>query len=80
MTYSCALTILIYIVDNNTIAVTSDNLTVLLKTIEIESELAVDWFKQNEITVNSKFQAVILNKTELSYKIKITSKLNVASL
>ena len=54
--------------DDNTVTATCNTLTGLLKTLEQESESAVDWFKQNEII----FQAIILNKKESEAKYKLT--------
>ena len=35
----------------------------LIKTIEYESEVVIDWFKKNNMVLNpDKFQAVILDK------------------
>ena len=49
--------------DDNTITLTCNTLTRLLKTLVQEPELAVSWFKQNEMIVNAdKFQAILLNK------------------
>ena len=59
--------------DDNTITVTCNTLTGLLKTLEQESESAVGWFKQNEMIVNAdKCQAIILNKKESEAKYKLT--------
>ena len=43
--------------DDNTIAVTSNNLPSLCHTLEKESEFVLDWFKNN----SSKFQPIILS-------------------
>ena len=49
--------------DDNTIAVTCKNLNDLLRTLEKESESAVDWFRNNNMIANpDKFQAIIMNK------------------
>ena len=49
---------------------TCNNLTELLRTLEQESESAVNWFRQNEMIGNAdKFPAIILNKKE--YKLNI---------
>ena len=59
-------------VDRNTITVTCNSLTELLKTLEQNSESAVSYFKQNESIVNvDKFQAIILNKKESEAKYKL---------
>ena len=49
----------------------------LLRTLEKESESAVDWFKHNHIMTNpGKFQFIILNKSkkEIVQKLKICHK------
>ena len=49
--------------DDNTIVVTCKNLNDLLRTLEKESESAVDCFRNNNMIVNpDKFQAIIMNK------------------
>ena len=49
--------------DDNTIAVTCNNLSNLLHTLEKESESAVDCFKINNMIANpDKFQTIIMNK------------------
>ena len=49
--------------NDDTITPTCNTLKGLLKTMEQESELAVSWFKQNKMIVNTdKFQAIILNR------------------
>ena len=58
--------------DDNTITVTCNTLTGLLKTLEEESESTISWFKQNQMIVNAdKFQAIILNKKESEVKYKL---------
>ena len=58
---------------DNSITVTCNTLTGLLKTLEQESESAVGWFKQNEMIVSAdKFQALILKKKESEAKHKLT--------
>ena len=48
-------------VDDNSISTTADNIDHLLLTLKHESELAVKWFKDNQMIVNpDKFQAMIL--------------------
>ena len=58
--------------DDNTIAVTWKNLNDLLRTLEKESESAVDWFSNNNMIPNAdKFQAIIMNKrreNQITYK------------
>ena len=61
--------------DDNTIAVTCKNLNDLLRTLEKESESAVDWFRNNNMIANpDKFQAIIMNKrreNQIPYNLKI---------
>ena len=63
--------------DDNIIAVTCNNLTELLHTLEKEPESAVDWFKETNMIVNlDKFQAIIMNKRR---EYQITRKLKIYS-
>ena len=49
--------------DDSTISVTFKNLNDLLRTLEKESESAIDWFRSNNMIGNpDKFQAIIMNK------------------
>ena len=61
--------------DDNTIAVTCKNLNDLLRTLEKESESAIDWFRNNIMIANpDKFQAIIMNKrreNQIKHKLKI---------
>ena len=61
--------------DDNTIAVTCKNLNDLLRTLKKEPESAVDWFRNNNMTVNpDKFQGIIMNKrreNQITHKLKI---------
>ena len=55
--------------DDNTIAVTCKNLNDLLRTIEKESESAVDWFRNNNIIANpDTFQTIVMNKRRKNKK------------
>ena len=55
--------------DDNTIAVTCKNLKDLLRTLEKESESAVDWFRNNNIIANpDTFQTIIMNKRRKNKK------------
>ena len=55
--------------DDNTISATSRNIDDLIKTLKHESELAVEWFRENKMIVNpEKFQAMILQKNESNNK------------
>ena len=61
--------------DDNAIALTCKNLNLLLRTLEKESESAVDWFRNNNMIANpDKFQAIIMNKRRESH---ITHKLKI---
>ena len=42
--------------DNNTITVTCKNLNNLLRTLEVESESAGDWFRNNNMIANSDYE------------------------
>ena len=61
--------------DDNTVAVTCKDLNDLLRTLEKESESAVDWFRDNSMIANpDKFQAIIMNKrreNQIIHKLKI---------
>ena len=63
------------IADDSTIAVTCINPNDLLRTLEKESETAVDWFRNNNMTPNpDNFQAIIINKrreNQITHKLKI---------
>ena len=49
--------------DDNTIAAASDSIEDLLTLLTKESEIAIDWFTDNEMLVNpGKFQAIIINR------------------
>ena len=51
--------------DNDTIAAVCDQLPDIIKILEAEGELSVEWFRKNETIVNSdKSQAIILNRKE----------------
>ena len=55
---------LINFADDNTISATADNIDFLLLTLKHESELAIEWFTENQMVVNSdKFQAMILQNS-----------------
>ena len=60
--------------DDNTIAVTCNNLTSLGQTLEKESESVTDWFKNNSMIADpGKVQAIILSKnaTDVTHKLRI---------
>ena len=61
--------------DDNTIAVPCKNLNNLLRTLEKESESAVDWFRNNNMIASlDKFQAIIMNErreNQITHKSKI---------
>ena len=49
--------------DDNTITCSSDTLTDLIKNLEIESNKATEWFKENNMTVYpEKFQSIIIDR------------------
>ena len=51
--------------NDNTITAVCDQLADLIKILGAERELSVNWFKKNEMVVNSdKFQAITLNRKE----------------
>ena len=61
--------------DDNTVAVACKNLNNLLRTLEKESESAVDWFRNNNMIASpDKFQAIIMNErreNQITHKSKI---------
>ena len=63
--------------DDNIISVTCKDLKDLLRTLEKESESAIDCFRSNKIMANpDKFQAIIMNKkrkNQITHKLKIYS-------
>jgi hypothetical protein len=75
--------------DDNTISAHSESIPELLKILETESEVAINWFKSNDMIVNpDKFQAIILNKHgkleqniyELSFDNKVIESSNSVRL
>ena len=49
--------------DNNTLSAFATTVSRLIKILESEAEIVIDWFKKTKMVVNSdKFQAIILNK------------------
>ena len=61
------LSVLFNFADDNTISTTTDNIDHLLLTLKHELELAVKWFKGNQMIVNpDKFQAMILQNSRNS--------------
>ena len=60
--------------DDNTIAVACKNLNNLLRTLEKESESALDWFRTNNMIANpDRFHAIInkRRKNTITHKLKI---------
>ena len=60
--------------DDNTIAVACKNLNNLLRTLEKESESALDWFRTNNVIANpDRFHAIInkRRKNAITHKLKI---------
>ena len=54
-------------VDDNTITAVCDQLADLIRILETEGQLSVEWFKENEMVVNSdKFQAIVIINVGLS--------------
>ena len=52
-----------YYPDDNTISSFADSIEELITKLEIESEVAIQWFKDNGMSANpDKFQAMIVNK------------------
>ena len=76
--------------DDNTIAAYENSIESLVNTLESESDIAIQWFEENEMIVNpDKFQAIIINKhgnlDQATYKLtfknyEITSKNTVTLL
>ena len=63
--------------NDNTITAVCDQLPDLIKILEAEGELSVEWFRKNEMVVNSdKFQAIIPNRKEaqVTHKLIIDNK------
>ena len=61
--------------DDNTITAVCDQLADLIKILEVEGELSVGLFRENEMVVNSeKVQAIILNRKEAAHKLIIDNK------
>ena len=49
--------------DDNTISAFAESIPELIKILESESNIAIDWFKNNDMIVNpDKFHAIIINK------------------
>ena len=49
--------------DDNTLAIFAQNVWNLISVLESESNIAIDWFETNKMTVNpSKFQSIIIDK------------------
>ena len=62
--------------DDNTIYISNKNVEEVIKILEKESKVAIDWFKINDMIVNpGKFQAMILNhdKKENLYSLNINN-------
>ena len=58
--------------DDNSISTTADNTDHLLLTLKHESELAVKWFTENQMTINpDKFQAMILQNSKNYEPVKL---------
>ena len=49
--------------DDNTISAFAKSIPELINILETESEIAIKWFKENNMIVNpDKFQAIIVNR------------------
>ena len=69
---------LVNFADDNTIYTSKKDVKEVLKVLEKESKSAIDWFKTNDMTVNSdKFQAMILSsdKKEKKYDLNINNSI-----
>ena len=61
--YFVSLSSLYNFADNNTLSAFTTTVSTLIKILGSESEIAIDWFKENKMVVNPhKFQAIILDK------------------
>ena len=61
--------------DDNTVSAFANTIPDLLKILESESNVAIEWFQNNDMIVNrDKFQAIIVNKHS---QIRESYKLNV---
>ena len=61
--------------DDNTISAAENTIEETIKTLEKESQSAIDWFVSNEMIVNSdKFQATVVKRTT---KMKDSYSLNI---
>ena len=64
--------------DDNTISAKANNIEDLLKILQEESELAVKWFRDNNMIVNpDKFQAIILQKGNKEHENKTLAIENI---
>ena len=53
--------------DDNTITAWANSIRELINTLESESDIAIKWFKDNEMIVNpDKFQAIITSKNSVT--------------
>ena len=60
--------------DDNTISIFAKTIEDLISILESESEIAIKWFKDNHMIVNSgKFQAVIFDKWKENHTDQITN-------
>ena len=64
--------------DDNTLSAFAKNIPNLIKILEDDSELAINWLKENKMIVNpSKFQSIIITKEKIdtcNYTLKINDK------
>ena len=75
------MTILYNFADDNTLSAFATTVSELIKILESESEVVMDWFKINKMVVNpDKFQAIILGKRK-RYHISVDNQqIKVVSL
>ena len=71
--------------DDNTLSAFATTVSELIKILESESEVVIDWFKINKMVVNpDKFQAIILDKRKeiilMNILLLIISKLKLCHL
>ena len=81
------MTILYNIADDNTLSAFATTVSELIKILESESEVVMDWFKINKMVVNpDKFQAIILGKRKRYHisvdnqQIKVVSSVKLLGL
>ena len=59
--------------DDNTLSAFTTTVSRLIKILESESRVAMDWFKKNKMAVNlDKFQGTVLDKWKSDHTARIT--------